>query len=586
MRHARTCLLTFLSQAILFGLAVTAPADTGAAAERRQEDRQLHAQGHAGKAWSLDDLKDKKAVVVLFLGTRMPDQQPLPAAPGRAAQGVRRQGRAVPGHQLPTARHGPAHRRACQDTTPPLPRAARTTATSSPTVFGAQRHARSVRARPRAQDPLPRPHRRPVRHRLPAPEADRAATWPRRSTKCWPARRSRTPSDAGRRLPHRPRALEAEGATAPSPSAKHVAPHPAEALPGMPPPRPDRPDAAADATTTPSAGRRRSAKWSTTAGCRPGTPTRSTASSPTTAACRRKSRSTLLAWIEQGCPKGDDKDLPSRARSSPTAGGSASPTWSSRCRARVHGAGRRRRAWRSATSTSSCRPTSRRTSGSRRPRRSRATARWCITSSSTWPTGGRTAASATAQDGIGDGFLVGLRAGRHAGASSRRARPRRCPRASKLVFQMHYTPNGTEQKDRSSVGLIFAKEPPKQRGAHAGHRAAAAVHPAGRGEPQGQSRRPTFAQGHAADQLSCRTCTCAARASSTRWSIPTARRRCCCRCRSTTSTGRAPTAGEAAAAAGRHAHRVHGALRQLGRTTRTIPTRRSRSAGATRPGKR
>jgi len=30
---------------------------------------------------------------------------------------------------------------------------------------------------------------------------------------------------------------------------------------------------------------------------------------------------------------------------------------------------------------------------------------------------------------------------------------------SQLVFQMHYTPNGTETKDRSSVGLIFAKGP-------------------------------------------------------------------------------------------------------------------------------
>jgi hypothetical protein len=30
---------------------------------------------------------------------------------------------------------------------------------------------------------------------------------------------------------------------------------------------------------------------------------------------------------------------------------------------------------------------------------------------------------------------------------------------SQLVFQMHYTPNGTETKDRSMVGLIFAKEP-------------------------------------------------------------------------------------------------------------------------------
>jgi peroxiredoxin len=35
------------------------------------------------------------------------------------------------------------------------------------------------------------------------------------------------------------------------------------------------------------------------------------------------------------------------------------------------------------------------------------------------------------------------------------------PAGSELVFEMHYTPNGTAQKDRSKVGLIFAKSPPK-----------------------------------------------------------------------------------------------------------------------------
>jgi peroxiredoxin len=38
---------------------------------------------------------------------------------------------------------------------------------------------------------------------------------------------------------------------------------------------------------------------------------------------------------------------------------------------------------------------------------------------------------------------------------------KKIPAGSNLVFQMHYTPNGTAQKDRSYVGLIFAKEPPK-----------------------------------------------------------------------------------------------------------------------------
>jgi peroxiredoxin len=35
------------------------------------------------------------------------------------------------------------------------------------------------------------------------------------------------------------------------------------------------------------------------------------------------------------------------------------------------------------------------------------------------------------------------------------------PAGSKLVFQLHYTPNGRACTDRSSVGLVFAKEPPR-----------------------------------------------------------------------------------------------------------------------------
>ena len=37
----------------------------------------------------------------------------------------------------------------------------------------------------------------------------------------------------------------------------------------------------------------------------------------------------------------------------------------------------------------------------------------------------------------------------------------RLPKGCKLRLEMHYTPNGTAVKDRSSVGLTFAKEPPK-----------------------------------------------------------------------------------------------------------------------------
>jgi hypothetical protein len=37
------------------------------------------------------------------------------------------------------------------------------------------------------------------------------------------------------------------------------------------------------------------------------------------------------------------------------------------------------------------------------------------------------------------------------------------PAGSDLVFQMHYTTNGKSVADRSSVGLVFAKQPPRQR---------------------------------------------------------------------------------------------------------------------------
>ncbi len=38
----------------------------------------------------------------------------------------------------------------------------------------------------------------------------------------------------------------------------------------------------------------------------------------------------------------------------------------------------------------------------------------------------------------------------------------RLPAGSTLIFQMHYTATGTAATDRSSVGIVFAKEPPRQ----------------------------------------------------------------------------------------------------------------------------
>jgi hypothetical protein len=65
--------------------------------------------------------------------------------------------------------------------------------------------------------------------------------------------------------------------------------------------------------------------------------------------------------------------------------------------------------------------------------------------------------------GIGDGFVVGTAPGDMPlmlppGVAIK------IPAGAELVWQMHYTPNGKEAKDRSQVGLIFytGKEPPKR----------------------------------------------------------------------------------------------------------------------------
>jgi peroxiredoxin len=64
------------------------------------------------------------------------------------------------------------------------------------------------------------------------------------------------------------------------------------------------------------------------------------------------------------------------------------------------------------------------------------------------------------EDGIGQGLLVAYAPGDEP-LTLAPGSAKKIPKGSKLVFQMHYTPNGVEQTDRSSVGLIFAKEPPK-----------------------------------------------------------------------------------------------------------------------------
>ncbi len=75
--------------------------------------------------------------------------------------------------------------------------------------------------------------------------------------------------------------------------------------------------------------------------------------------------------------------------------------------------------------------------------------------------GQRPGAGGNPRDGIGNGFLAAYAPG-DMPAMFAPGTAKKLPKGATLVFQLHYTPNGVEQTDRSSIGLIFAKEPPAQ----------------------------------------------------------------------------------------------------------------------------
>ena len=87
---------------------------------------------------------------------------------------------------------------------------------------------------------------------------------------------------------------------------------------------------------------------------------------------------------------------------------------------------------------------------------------------------------------------------------------KRIPAGSTLVFQVHYTTNGTPGTDRSRIGLIFAKEPP-QREIRTGMIANPLFAiPPGAAESPGRSRSD-LQRGREGVDACTRTCTCAAR---------------------------------------------------------------------------
>ncbi|MBY0230150.1 MAG: redoxin domain-containing protein [Gemmataceae bacterium] len=63
-------------------------------------------------------------------------------------------------------------------------------------------------------------------------------------------------------------------------------------------------------------------------------------------------------------------------------------------------------------------------------------------------------------DGIGNGLLTTYAPG-DSPLILEPGQAKRLPKGSMLVFQMHYTPDGVARKDRSSVGIVWAKEKPR-----------------------------------------------------------------------------------------------------------------------------
>ena len=164
-----------------------------------------------------------------------------------------------------------------------------------------------------------------------------------------------------------------------------------------------------------------------------------------------RQRATLLAWVEQGSPLGDASKIPA-PRSFPEGWSIGTPDQvfevpqpyqvpSTGVLDYVHVARSPRQ-----TSIATC--------GSRPPRSGPASARSSTTSSSTSsrptrgaPSAGREHLAAYVPGDVPTIYPDGI--------------AKKIPAGSKLLFQIHYTPDGTARTDRSKIGLVFAKAPVK-----------------------------------------------------------------------------------------------------------------------------
>jgi peroxiredoxin len=167
-------------------------------------------------------------------------------------------------------------------------------------------------------------------------------------------------------------------------------------------------------------------------------------------------RKALLGWIEQGCPKGDGKEPPARSFAEGWTIGKPDAVFKMREPSTVVAdAGPEGLKYRYFRVDTNFKEDMWIQAAEAKPGNREVVHHIIVYAID--PAKGRKRGS---EDDIGEGFLTAFAPG-DMPAIFPAGTAKRVPKGAVLVFQMHYTPNGKEQTDQSSIGLIFAKEPPK-----------------------------------------------------------------------------------------------------------------------------
>lgn len=174
----------------------------------------------------------------------------------------------------------------------------------------------------------------------------------------------------------------------------------------------------------------------------------------------KEEKETLLGWIKQGCPKGDDKDMPeAKTFVSGWSIGKPDAVFSMDKEYTVPADGGKQgvkyQYFRVKTNYAEDRWV--------QAAECKVGAREVVHHVIVYiidPTAGNKGKPGAGVDGIGNSFLAAYAPG-DMPLNLPAGYAKKLPKGSTLVFQMHYTPDGVVRKDRSSVGIVFAKQPPK-----------------------------------------------------------------------------------------------------------------------------